>query len=333
MEYISLCRKLLGDNDSLEKLSEEDGERILEFLDFCAKKYPTFNEFPLIDLSAPPGKGTILYIVGDIHGDLPTARTIMRNFYKVKEELLLNRKENWEVNLLFLGDYVDRAPKNVDNGGFLTFIYLLSAKMIHPKEIYLLRGNHEAIDLLTFAPYELPMEISDIFGEDTSEDIHEELIKIFSELPLFLKTSNGLIASHAGFPQDKHQPINGITKEDRQSILQVLWGDPVESNTNRGDISRSSKFGYKEVKRFLEDNDSHLFIRGHDYRTMGFGMYRGRLLTIHTSSRYKEKGAKGLHLVRAMVHSKKKIRGIKNIKFLHLEEGRLKSASIEDYQE
>ncbi|MEA3558875.1 MAG: metallophosphoesterase [Candidatus Thermoplasmatota archaeon] len=123
----------------------------------------------------------------------------MGNFYKIKAVLRLKKKDNWEVKLLFLGDYIDRAPKDVKNGGFLTLLYLLCAKMIHKEEIFMLRGNHEAIDLLTFAPYELPIEISDIFGEKISEDVHEILMKIFSELPLFLKTGNGLIASHAGF--------------------------------------------------------------------------------------------------------------------------------------
>ncbi|MEA3558827.1 MAG: hypothetical protein U9R75_06185, partial [Candidatus Thermoplasmatota archaeon] len=76
----------------------------------------------------------------------------------------------------------------------------------------------------------------------------------------------------------------------------------------------------------LEDNVSNVFLRGHDHRTMGYEMYGGKMLTIHSSSRYKNRGAKGIQIVRAMVHSKKKIRRVNDIKFLHLEGEKMHAA-------
>ncbi|MFO8051787.1 MAG: metallophosphoesterase family protein [Thermoplasmatota archaeon] len=330
METISFCREILGSNDSLEKLTKKDGKRVLEFLHYFEGE---FNEFPLMDLKAPPGKGHILYIVGDLHGDLPAARAVLDNFHTIKEELILKKGSDWKVKLLFLGDYIDRAPEDVMNGGFLTLLLLLCAKWVHPADIFLLRGNHEAMDLLTFTPYELPAELDDIFGEANSEDIHQVLLSIFSRLPLFFRTSNGLIASHAGFPKNREAPISDMSKDDRNAILQTIWGDPVGSNTYRGDISRSSRFGREELEDFLEENNAGVLVRGHDHRTMGYQMYGGKLLTIHTSSRYRDRGAKGLQLVRALVHGKKRIRDVDDIKFLHLEDGKLRGATIKRFKD
>jgi hypothetical protein len=273
------------------------------------------EEFPTVDLVATRGWSYALYIVGDIHGDLTSARGVIQNFIKVRKGIRNNKKI--ELRLLFLGDYIDRAPKDIKNGGFLSLLYLLSAKILYPEEIILLRGNHEGIDLLTFSPYELPLELHDIFGDDMSEEVHSHISGIFKYLPLFLRTDNGLIATHAGFPKDI--PIDEIEIDDRDEILRALWGDPVESKTYRGEISDKTQFTEKDLKTFLKMNGGYILVRGHDYRTMGYSMYKGKMITIHSSRKYKERGAGGIHVLRAMIHPGAKIRSTSDLKFMHLE--------------
>ena len=299
--------------DPSEKNVKRLGPRALvAFLEQVRDLYDERSEFPLIDLEQEEGVPRFLYFVGDVHGDLVTAKKIVKKFKNIKAGIH-KKGSGVDLKLIFLGDYVDRAPKTIPNGGLLTALFLIASKVRLPDDIFLLRGNHEAIDLLTFSPYELPREIYDLFGEDESENVHDALLDVFSRLPLFLRTDNGLIASHAAFPKGRGTDLKNIEFEDEEDILHTIWGDPVETDTYRGDISRRANFTRKDLEEFLDDANANVLLRGHDYKTLGQSMYGGRMFTLFSSTRYEKRGEGGILMARAIMHPDVRIRSTSDI--------------------
>ncbi len=315
MDIEKLARMILAEPERIPFDKDTDA---LEYLKGIRGKIVDMGEFPLVDIVARGKRSHLVYFVGDLHGDLDTCKKIMSRFFKWHNRRSLKSK-GMGVKLVFLGDYIDRAPKEIRNGGALTIMYLLSAKYLYPDDIILLRGNHEAIDLLTFAPYELPMEVNELFGADLSEEIHDELVRIFSLLPIFVRTSNGVIASHAAFPRNREVPIDQIDRSDEESILQTIWGDPKQTETYRGDISKRANFDEDELKAFLDDVRCRVMIRGHDHNLPGHSMYVGKLLTLISSARYKDKGIGGI--LSAGTEIGRPVRSVNDLALYRISEG------------
>jgi metallophosphoesterase superfamily enzyme len=60
------------------------------------------------------------------------------------QKIIKNYLKNGQ-KIVFLGDYVDRGPHSRENLDFL-----LEIKAKNPKDIFLLQGNHEGTDFLSF---------------------------------------------------------------------------------------------------------------------------------------------------------------------------------------
>ena len=85
----------------------------------------------MVNCSAP------VKLVGDIHGQ----------FYDLLE-LFKTSGEIPSAHYVFLGDYVDRGYNSVE-----TLEYLLCLKVMHPKHVTLLRGNHESLQVSSVIEY------------------------------------------------------------------------------------------------------------------------------------------------------------------------------------
>lgn len=228
-----------------------------------------------------------LIVVGDLHADCYMLEAVIKEFFLEKES---------ENILVFLGDYVDRAPEDCPFGSMETFIRLAKLKIEYPRNIFMLRGNHELYRLLHFHPHELPTEILKRFGEENHDAIYDLFWNCFQKLPLFIISDNGLFLSHGGIYKDatNRGELELINYDRIEAIKQLTWGDPKIAKTYRGEVSNYTRYTQEDFERFMTNLRLNVMIRGHDYNTLGYTLFNKRHLTVFTSRRYKSRGGKGI---------------------------------------
>lgn len=210
-------------------------------------------------------RGRIM-VAGDTHGDLIIAKEIVKKFFNDRYECLV-----------FLGDYIDRAPPDVGSS-LLNIDFLLEMKAKYPNKIFLLKGNHETNYAIPCYPHDFKYEAGMRY---------EEYIKIFKEMPLAAKLNN-VFAAHGGILKGKD--LEKIDKNDLYAIEALTWSDPVIANLYRG---AGFAFDKEDLNEFLDEIKAEAFIRGHDYNLNGIIVYE-KCLTIFSSRLYKDMGNKGI---------------------------------------
>jgi hypothetical protein len=336
MDAPEIARRIAQDQGPLYSLSPETGQDVMDFLDFYLEIFKKDDAYPVIDLPEPGNDPYAVYFIGDTHGDVFSTIQLYKRFSYMADRLTEKAVERGYgeigVRLVFLGNFSGKPPRKLPHGGIQNILFLLALKIIRPDEIVLLRGNEEARELVDFDPFPFKNDLTRIFGRLQSEEIMQKLYYIYDELPLFARTPNGIIASHAGFPSSLDMDIDEVHKGDREAIKSTVWGDPQESGTYRGEISIESNYNRYDFEKFLNWTGSHLFIRGHDPKIKGYALYLRRLLTVVSSSRYEEKGNGGIVVARALVHKDKRIRTVDDIYMRELENFTLLEGRIPNWK-
>jgi len=201
-----------------------------------------------------------IMIIGDIHGDL-----------QALEFVIGKRQEMNCKNILFLGDYVDRGPQGTE-----VLIRLFRLKLEDPEHIFLLRGNHETVD----------MNIYYGFFEEIGLD-RQFLLRIsrtYDKMPIGAVLSQHTFCVHGG--------INGTGSIDyvsKEEAFPYLWNDPSEfpglTASTRGSTVR--EFGPDIVDGFLETNNLKRIVRGHTALEKGYKWwFDGKLLSLFSCPNY-----------------------------------------------
>lgn len=215
-----------------------------------------------------------LLIVGDTHGDLISSVQAMRK----AEDLGVDA-------ILFLGDYVDRGPNQVENLAFL-----LAWRLMEPERLFLLRGNHESP--VTNAHYGFLAEVTRKYGRDDYEGVS----RAFSMMPYAAVSEGEVFGVHGGLAKglEALEEVLSIPKGDvaPESPLayQLLWNDPDEKIDWFSPNMRGPgiwRFGNEATSRFLERNRLRKIVRSHEFFREGIReMFGGKLSSVFSCRYY-----------------------------------------------
>lgn len=228
-----------------EVSSKEWTEELLTRVTKVLKKEPLL-------ITLPDGP---LVFVGDTHGDWEATLSIIEQYW------------DSPTTFVFLGDYVDRGPRQVENINLL-----FSLKCQAPERLILLRGNHETESINR--RYGFYSEVKDKLG-----DLTEEYARSFQELPLAaVSNRRGTFAVHGGIAEGLEEigEINELPREkeiENHITFQLLWNDPKEKIQGfkpnpRGGGSRL--YGRDVTEEFLERNGLKFIIRAHEVFEQGY---------------------------------------------------------------
>eukprot|EP00055_Hartaetosiga_balthica_P004796 m.13111 g.13111 ORF g.13111 m.13111 type:complete len:579 (+) comp4110_c0_seq1:320-2056(+) len=191
----------------------------------------------VLDLQAP------CYVLGDLHGNLRDLQYFGAQFWRAGVDICPS-------DILFLGDYVDRGPHSTEVIG-----YLLALKVLYPKKVFLLRGNHELESVCGNTEYygegsfrtQLFSLAARCGMEDTLEETWDALMMCFDWMPLAATIDKNIFCCHAGLPRATMLPkekkeesiLDRIRRLPRPLIeeehidgtedciaMDILWADP-----------------------------------------------------------------------------------------------------------
>lgn len=182
-----------------------------------------------------------------------------------------------KYSAVFLGDYVDRGHFSLE-----CYIYLLLLKMTFPTKVFLLRGNHESLDMTSYFTFKAEV----LFKHNL--EIYTKIIESFKKLPLAAVVLRKGFCVHGGIsPKLGH--VSAINKVNRAVepnenglVCDLLWSDPSQSFTASSvpQFKYNSKrrcsfsYNYTAVKDFLDKNAFHTIFRGHEVQYDGYMSYK-----------------------------------------------------------
>lgn len=211
-------------------------------------------------------------VVGDTHGDLEST---LKGFQMA---------ERYGSNILFLGDYVDRGPQQIEN-----ICEILERKLENPRRVHLLRGNHETVSMNEVYGF------YDVVSRYYGGEVYRLFAGLFAELPYTAIIGGDVLCLHGGLPEgvtDVGQLSSlgkGALEPEDRVVVQLLWNDPDEDvegfqPSPRGGMARL--FGGGVLTRFMERNRLRLLIRAHQPVADGYAYLFGKRLLTVFSCRY-----------------------------------------------
>ena len=255
-------------NEKIKIVSESNllSEEELKYL--CNKSMEIFmQESSFLELTAP------IIICGDIHGQY---RDLIRLFDFGGSP----QKKQY----LFLGDYVDRGKNSIE-----CISLLLAYKVKYPKNIYLLRGNHESEMInRTYG-----------FYDECKRRYNLRIWKIFSDcfnwLPISALVNDKILCMHGGLSPDL-QELNNIkqiirpTEVPEQGLLcDLLWSDPEKDAEDWAPNNRGISVVFNEdlIEKTIDKFDIDLICRAHQVVENGYEFFAQRkLVTVFSAPNY-----------------------------------------------
>ena len=195
-----------------------------------------------------------LIVVTDIHGNL--------NDFQRYIEIWRKYENKNTVSIVFTGDLI-HAMTEMENDKSIEILEL-SMSLIKNDGFIILLGNHEWSHIADISVYKGFRNQSKEFIENLKmkfqekwSDKFDEYIKFFHDLPIALKTGNGVFISHAGPPiginslKDIENSIDKGYSEFNSILYGLLWNRPYRD------------YSEYDVEIFLDKIKCNAMIVGH----------------------------------------------------------------------
>ncbi|CAJ0566910.1 unnamed protein product, partial [Mesorhabditis spiculigera] len=210
-----------------------------ELIELCYRARETFwSQKCLIEVNAP------VNICGDVHGQF--------------EDLLALFALNGfppDKHYLFLGDYVDRGPYSLE-----VMVLLFAYKVLYPKEVTLLRGNHESRPVNM--QYGFYLEVKKRY----SVNLYECFQYAFYCMPFCALVDKRILCMHGGISEEL-QDFNQGYEESPRGAARI--------------------FGAQALKTFCQTHGIDLVVRAHQVVQDGYEFFADRhLVTIFSAPYY-----------------------------------------------
>ena len=215
-------------------------------------------------------------VVGDLHGDLESLLNILHS-----SGFTQRMTRNKDAALIFLGDYGDRGAYSAE-----VYYVILSLKLAYPKQVILLRGNHEGPKDLMAYPHDLPMQFQHRFPSDW-KTIYDKMFSLFDLLYNAVYVEERYLMVHGGIsPQIRSLEDIAKANEKRSVLEDLLWSDPDDMVQDVAPSIRGAGvvFGKKVTLQVLEMLNAKILIRGHEACAQGFKInHGGKVLTLFST--------------------------------------------------
>jgi protein phosphatase len=215
-------------------------------------------------------------VVGDLHGDLESLIEILNS-----SQILKKLDEDPDAVAVFLGDYGDRGYYSAE-----VYHTLLRLKLQFPRQIILMRGNHEGPEDLLASPHDLPWQFQSRFGGEW-EKAYKRIRQLFNCLYNAVFVEERYLMVHGGVPPQAKtldDLANAHKRHPQESLLEdLLWSDPVDaiSETCASPRGAGKLFGQKVTDAVLQNFGVKVLIRGHEPCMEGYKIdHNGKILTL-----------------------------------------------------
>ena len=215
-------------------------------------------------------------IVSDIHGDLESLVQILQ-----QSRIIQRMAEHKSTSLIFLGDYGDRGEFSAE-----VYYTVLQLKLLYPKQIVLMRGNHEGPSDILASPHDLPTQFHTRFGKRW-ETAYSKIIGLFPYFYNSVSVEKRYLMVHGGLPQNARSFNDFAYAHEAHSenafLEDLLWSDPIESFQGVLPSPRGAGklFGKDVTDRVLKALNVQILIRGHEPCSDGFQInHEGKILTL-----------------------------------------------------
>lgn len=215
-------------------------------------------------------------VVGDLHGDLESLIQILQ-----ESKFLQKMSQNADSVMIFLGDYGDRGEYPAE-----VYYTVLKLKLLCPKQIVLMRGNHEGPKDLMPSPHDLPMQFQARFGKEHTK-AYSKIRELFEHLYNVVIVRERYLMVHGGLPQGANTTEDlayaHLSHPKKVFLEDMLWSDPDEAveEVYASPRGAGKNFGINVTTEALKKFGVKILIRGHEPCEEGFIInHNGKILTL-----------------------------------------------------